>query len=263
MGYSPQGFYKSVKSDISAGINEELILDLVHKVRQQMPRLGVRKLLKCLKEDFNRLEKSVGRDKLFDILRKHELLIRRRKRWVKTTNSYHRFRIYKNKLKGKLLSSPNQAYVSDITYIRTGNSFSYLFLITDAYSRKIVGWSLSLSLGIEGGLEALKMAIKQSGGKEGIIHHSDRGIQYCSDDYVKLMKKAEMEISMTEENHCYENAIAERVNGILKDEFMLGETWSDFDSAKRAVKQTIEIYNCLRPHMSLQLCTPDQKHRAA
>ena len=141
--------------------------------------------------------------------------------------------------------------------------FVYLFLITDAYSRKIVGWDVSVSLGIEGGIKALRMAAKQSGGKQRIIHHSDRGIQYCCKEYVKLMTRYKMEISMTEENHCYENAIAERVNGILKDEYLLSETWKDYEQAKSAVAAEIKSYNCKRPHMSLQLCTPEQIHQAA
>lgn len=263
LGYSSQAYYQSLKAGTQRAVNEELIVKLVGEIRRQMPRIGTRKLLALLKGDLEKLEKSVGRDKFFDILRKHGLLIKPRKRWVKTTNSYHRFRVYKNKLKGKLLSGPNQAWVSDITYIRKRDGFSYLFLITDAYSRKIVGWYLSRSLGIEGAIKALKMALKQSGGNKGIIHHSDRGIQYCCNEYVRLMIKAEMEISMTEENHCYENGLAERVNGILKDEFLLSETWNSFESAQKVTNEAIRIYNSIRPHLSLELCTPDQIHGAA
>ena len=263
LGYSAQAYYKSLQSAIAASVREEMVLELVHEVRRQMPRIGTRKLLELLKEDLDQFEKSVGRDKLFDMLRKHGMLIRPRRRWTRTTNSYHRFHTYKNKLKDKWLSGPNQAWVSDITYIRQRDGFSYLFLITDAYSRKIVGWELSESLGIEGAVKALKMAFNQSGGQKGVIHHSDRGIQYCCKEYVDLMKKVEMEISMTEENHCYENAIAERVNGILKDEFLLGETWNSFESALKATREAIRTYNGLRPHLSLQLSTPDQIHLAA
>lgn len=226
-----------------------------------MSRIGGKKLYRLIYKDLQQIDYPVGRDKFFDVLRKHDLLVKRRKRYEKTTNSYHRFYKYKNRLKNRLLTGPDQAYVSDITYIRTGLKFVYLFLITDAYSRKIVGWDLSHSLGIEGGLKALEMAIRQSKGKRGVIHHSDRGIQYCCNEYVDSMNKHQMEISMTEENHCYENAIAERVNGILKDEFLLGETWTDFEQAKRAVTEAIDTYNNFRPHMSLDYCTPGKVHQ--
>jgi len=209
------------------------------------------------------LEESIGRDKFFDILRENELLVKRRKRYEKTTDSYHRFRKYKNKLKGRKPTKPNQAFVSDITYIRTRRRFVYLFLITDAYSRMIVGWHLSGSLGIEGALKALKMAIRQCPHPKGVIHHSDKGIQYCCKEYVQLLRKNRMEVSMTEANHCYENAMAERVNGILKDEFLLSEEMPDFATTQKAVEQAIESYNTLRPHWSLNLNIPQAIHMAA
>jgi len=171
--------------------------------------------------------------------------------------------VYKNVLKHRLLTASNQAWVSDITYLRVKGGFVYLFLITDAYSRKITGWSVSDGLAIEGAVAALKMAIKQCSQTKGIIHHSDRGIQYCSKEYVGLLKKCDMIISMTEENHCYENATAERVNGILKEEFMLDAEFANASIAQRAVKQVIETYNTKRPHWSLKLCTPQQAHQAA
>lgn len=171
--------------------------------------------------------------------------------------------MYKNAFKSRILTAPHQALVSDITYLRTGKSFVYLALITDAYSRKITGWSLSDSLSIEGAMAALKMAVKQLPAKEGIIHHSDRGIQYCSNGYVALLNKYKMTISMTEENHCYENAMAERVNGILKEEFLLDTVFADKSTALKSVKEAIASYNNLRPHWSLKLCTPQQIHQAA
>ncbi len=242
---------------------DKQILYHIHRIRSKMPRIGGKKLYRLMYKDVQKMDRPLGRDKFFDILRKHNLLVKRRKRYEKTTNSYHRFHTYKNKLKTRVLTGPDQAYVSDITYIRTGLKFVYLFLITDAYSRKIVGWDLSAHLGIEGGIKSLTMALRQSKGKRGIIHHSDRGIQYCCKEYVRLMKKYHMEISMTEENHCYENAIAERINGILKDEFLLGENWSDIGQAKKVVREAIDTYNSLRPHMSLEFCTPNEIHRAA
>lgn len=216
-----------------------------------------------LQNDLHKIDAGLGRDKFFDILRSRKLLVKRRKKYVYTTDSFHRFKVYKNALKNKTLTAPNQAFVSDITYLRIKDEFVYLFLITDAYSRKISGWSLSDSLSIEGAIDALKMAIKQCKQTEGIIHHSDRGIQYCSNAYVALLNKHKMTISMTEENHCYENAMAERVNGILKEEFMLDSEFADQSMALKAVKEAIETYNTRRPHWSLNLCTPQQIHQAA
>lgn len=241
---------------------EDVVIKLVQEIRRYQPRIGGKKLYKLLKDDLGRLN-TIGRDKFFDILRERRLLVERRKKYVTTTDSYHRFHKYNNKLKGKLLTGPNQAYVNDITYLRAGESFVYLFLQTDAYSRMITGWDLSDSLAIEGAIKALKMTIKQCETTKGAIHHSDRGIQYCSNEYVKLLKKHKMEISMTEENHCYENATAERVNGILKDEFLLDEKFVNKQMAFKAVKEAITTYNTRRPHWSLDLCTPQQIHQAA
>ena len=162
-----------------------------------------------------------------------------------------------------MLTAANQAWVSDITYLRVNKDFVYLFLITDAYSRKITGWSLSDSLAIKGATEALKMAIKQCPQTNGVIHHSDRGIQYCCKEYVQLLKNNNMIISMTEENHCYENSVAERVNGILKGEFLLDEKFQNKEIALKAVKEAINTYNTKRPHWSLSLFTPEQVHKAA
>jgi putative transposase len=216
-----------------------------------------------LRGDLDQVEGNIGRDKFFDILRKHGLLVKRRKKYVSTTDSYHRFHKYKNKFKGRVLTGPNQAYVSDITYLRTYEGFVYLFLQTDAWSRMITGWDLSDSLAIDGAIKALQMTMKQCIKPEGAIHHSDRGIQYCSKEYVEILKRHKIEISMTEENHCYENAIAERVNGILKAEFLLDEKFANKDLALKAVKEAIESYNSRRPHWSLNLFTPMQIHEVA
>lgn len=211
----------------------------------------------------HKIDPGLGRDKFFDILRKKKLLVKRRKKYVYTTDSFHRFRVYKNALKNKSLTRANQAWVSDITYLRVEGGFAYLFLITDAYSRKIIGWSLSDSLAIEGAIIALRMALKQCAETKGIIHHSDRGIQYCSKEYVALLTKSSITISMTEENHCYENSKAERVNGILKEEFLLDSEFADKKVALKAVGEAIGTYNKKRPHWSLKLCTPEQVHLAA
>ena len=245
------------------GLREDMVIKLVQDIRCYQPKIGGKKLYKLLKTDLDKLEGSIGRDKFFDILRKRGLLVKRRKKYVTTTDSWHRFHKYKNKLKGRLLTKANQGYASDITYLRTRKGFVYLFLQTDVYSRMITGWHLSDSLAIDGAIRALQMTIKQCPQTKGAIHHSDRGIQYCCKEYIKILKRHKMEISMTEENHCYENAMAERVNGILKEEFLLDETFANKAQALKAVKEAIESYNNRRPHWSLNLCTPMQIHEVA
>tara|TARA_B110001454_G_scaffold178538_1_gene171405 strand:- start:47 stop:625 length:579 start_codon:yes stop_codon:yes gene_type:complete len=185
------------------------------------------------------------------------MLVKRKRASFKTTNSYHHFHKHNNLIKDLKITAPNQVWVSDITYIRTINGFCYLALITDLYSRKIVGYDISDSLELTGCLRALKSAFRKAKPKENLIHHSDRGIQYCSKQYVNELAKRNMKISMTEENHCYENAVAERVNGILKDEFYLDQCFSNTRTAKVATKNAIEIYNNKRLHLSLGLKTPN------
>ena len=258
-GISRSGYYASCKRETKTVLEETIVLGLVHEVRHIMPRIGVKKLYSMLEQDLHSIGK-IGRDKLFDILRKNNLLVKRKKSYTRTTDSYHRFYKYKNLLYDKTLIRSNECYVSDITYLRTDIGFVYLFLITDAYSRKIVGWDLSNSLAIEGGLKALRMALRQRKGSNPLIHHSDRGIQYCATDYVNKLNKHNVDISMTEENHCYENSLAERVNGILKDEFLLDSTFKNYDQALRAVEQSVKTYNELRPHWSLDLKTPNEVH---
>ena len=263
MGYSRSGYYKSLKTGSATGLREDLIVELVQDIRHYQPKIGGKKLYKLLKAEIGKLQGSMGRDKFFDILRNRGLLVKRKKKYVRTTESWHYYHKYKNRLKQKQLTGPHQAYVSDITYLRTKEGFVYLFLQTDAYSRMITGWHLSGSLAIEGALQALKMTLKQCPDTLDVIHHSDRGIQYCCKQYVEILNKHKMVISMTEENHCYENAMAERVNGILKDEFLLDEEFTDKASALKAVKQAIQTYNTRRPHWSLNLSTPWQLHMAA
>lgn len=235
-------------------------MELVLEVRRKQPRIGSRKLYHILQNDLQLIGK-IGRDKFISILRKSDLLVSPKKNYTRTTDSYHRFHKYNNLLYDKTIRRPNECWVSDITYIRTDNGFVYLFLITDDYSRKIVGWDVSNSLSIEGGIRALKMAIKQRDNPAlALIHHSDRGIQYCSKAYVELLKKHKINISMTEQNHCYENAKAERVNGILKNEFLLDSTFRDYNMAQKAVRESIKTYNEHRPHWSLNLQTPSQVH---
>jgi putative transposase len=227
-----------------------------------MPRVGGRKLYWLLKPKFEQLEESIGRDKFFDLLRRNKLLVKRKKRYARTTNSYHRFHKHRNLIKHIKITGPNKVYASDITYMRVKGRFIYLALITDMYSRKIVGWNLSDSLAIEGAVKALKMALRQCPDPSELIHHSDRGIQYCSHAYTGILESNNVRISMTEENHCYENALAERVNGILKDEFLLDQEFKEEKIAYKAVKQAIKNYNGYRPHQSLEYFTPDMVHKA-
>lgn len=233
------------------------VLDLVKEERIKQSRVGTVKLYKALKGTFESSGLKVGRDKLNDILREHNMLIKRKRASCKTTDSYHRFHTYKNLVKDMVVTAPNQVWVSDITYIRTINGFCYLALITDMYSRKIVGYDISDSLELAGCLRALKRALRTARPAVGLVHHSDRGIQYCSNQYVDELKKREIKISMTEENHCYENAIAERVNGILKDEFYLDQTFFSKKAASNATDNAINIYNHKRLHISLGYKTPN------
>ena len=282
---SRSGYYKAVGRTDKKLLNDQLILSMVHDIRRHHPRIGGKKLYRLLKADLHHAGIKIGRDKFFELLANKGMLVKRRRKYVCTTDSYHRFRVYRNLLKHQPLQKAHQGWVSDITYIRQGRDFRYLFLITDSlpdityirqgrdfrylflitdsFSRKIVGWSLSESLAIPGAISALKMAIKQCPDTEGVIHHSDRGIQYCSKGYTELLKNAGIRISMTEENHCYENATAERVNGILKQEYGLDETFASASLLVKAVREAIWSYNMERPHWSLNLATPEQIHQAA
>ena len=239
------------------------VLHIVKKRRKSLPREGVRKLMKSLNNHFNKQGLKVGRDTLFNILRKHNMLTLRKKYSCRTTNSYHRFYKYNNIIKNIKITKPNQVWASDITYIRTVRGFCYLALITDMYSRKIVGYDLSDSLELKGCVRALNKALYQAKDTKGLIHHSDRGIQYCSNIYTQILKRKKIDISMTEENHCYENALAERVNGILKDEFYMDQTFTNTAHAKRAVKNAIKLYNEIRLHLSLNFKTPNMVYKVS
>jgi transposase InsO family protein len=240
---------------------EQQIIEIVRERRKSLPREGVRKLTKSLDNEFKKAKLKVGRDTLFNVLRKHNMLTHRKKTSARTTNSYHRFYKYNNIIRDMKITRANQVWVSDITYIRTINGFCYLALITDVHSRKIVGYDLSDRLELKGCVRALNKAIYQAKNINGLIHHSDRGIQYCSNVYTQILKKKKIDISMTEENHCYENAMAERVNGILKDEFYLDQTFDNVAHAKRATKNAINLYNEIRLHLSLDFKTPNMVYK--
>jgi putative transposase len=213
--------------------------------------------MKSLNQEFIKTNLNVGRDPLFKVLRKYKMLTLRKKSGARTTNSYHRFYKYNNSIKDIEINRPSQVWASDIAYIRTVKGFCYLALITDMYCRKIVGYDLSDSLELKRCVRALNKAIYQAKNINRLIHHSDRGIQYCSNVYTQIFKRKKIDISMTEENHCYENAIAKRVNGILKDEFYLDQTFANVAHAKRAAKNAINLYNEVRLHLSLDYKTPN------
>ncbi len=213
--------------------------------------------MKSLNQEFIKANLNVGRDALFKVLRKYKMLTLRKKSGARTTNSYHRFHKYNNNIKGIEITRPNRIWASDITYIRTVKGFCYLALISDMYSTKIVGYDLSDSLELKGCVRALNKAIYEAKNINRLVHHSDRGIQYCSNVYTQILKRKKIDISMTEENHCYENAMAERVNGILKDEFYLDQTFANVAHAKRAAKNAINLYNEVRLHLSLDYKTPN------
>lgn len=259
---SRQAFYKYRQHRITEELEKEIILDLVKEIRHKLPRVGGRKLYHMLQQDFNRLPSKPGRDKFFDILRQNGLLVQRTKRYAKTTQSYHRFRVYTNLIKHRTVSKANEVFVADITYIRLKDRFCYLFLVTDVYSRKIVGYKLTNGLGVQGALQAIAMALHGAVHTRGSIHHSDRGFQYCCDEYVDLLQSHGVELSMGEVGNPYDNAIAERVNGILKTEFFLNATFANEKSAAQATTEAVALYNDLRPHMSIGYLTPSVKYAA-
>lgn len=259
-GKSKQGFYKHQKHQYKQQSEQSIVLEAVRRIRKKMPRLGTRKLLvKLLDQGL-----QIGRDALFALLKKHFLLVRRKGRGVRTTHSFHRYKKYPNLIRSIHLRGRSQLWVSDITYIETDQGFAYLFLITDAYSRKIIGFKVADSLEAKHAVEALRMAISglQSAADQ-LIHHSDRGVQYCCNEYVKILNKSSIQISMTENGDPLENAIAERVNGILKVEWIYDQRLKNLTQAKGYIKQIIGIYNSQRPHASIEMLTPDQAHLRA
>lgn len=229
-----------------------------------MPMLGTRKLLFLLSPELKKHGIKMGRDQLFDLLRFHGLLMRRRRYGIRTTNSHHWLKKYPNLTVGLLPTAAEQLWVSDITYIRTKQGFSYLSLITDAYSRKIMGYALHETLEATGCLKALSMAISQrqsaAPSASSLIHHSDRGVQYCCAEYIELLMKENISISMTQNGSPYENALAERINGILKHEFRCDQIYDSQQEARRSIYGAIGVYNQKWPHGSLDYFTPEQAH---
>jgi putative transposase len=261
--FQRDAYYKYKARKVKSDEKSAKILNMVKARRVELPREGCRKLHESLGESFEKQGLKIGRDCLLDLLRKHGMLVYKKRSFVKTTDSNHPFHKYKNMIKDLYVTGINQVWVSDITYIRLVKGHCYLALITDVYSRKIVGFDVSDSLELAGCLRALKMALKTLPRKHKLIHHSDRGSQYCSYAYTDELKEHKVRISMTEENHCYENAMAERVNGILKDEFYLDQCFDCLDFAAFACKNAIKLYNTKRLHLSLNYRTPEQVYRSA
>lgn len=261
LGYSKQAYYKSKTNQQKKNCYYTMAKQKVLAVRKQLPRLGTRKLYHLLAGDFKKEHIVVGRDKLFSILGEEQLLIVKKKRFTKTTDSRHWMHKYPNLIKGLQLINPEQIWVADITWLNIKNDYCYLHLITDAYSKKIMGYEVSDNLAATNTIKALEMALKNRNYTTPLIHHSDRGLQYCSAGYTKLLMDNNINISMTQDGSPYDNAIAERVNGILKDEFGLDDTFENMKQARTEAKQSIDLYNTLRPHLSNKMLTPNEMHK--
>lgn len=262
-GKTRQAHYKQQWAEDSLVMKNAIIIKRVKEIRTDMPRIGTRKLHFLLTATLEQHDIQIGRDKLFDLLSDYGMLVRKRKRKkVYTTDSNHPFRKYPNLIRELQVIHPNQLWVSDITYIPLLKKFGYLSLVTDAYSRKIVGYCFYPTLEKEGPLSALKMALTgtQLVYKQ-MIHHSDRGLQYCCADYISLLRVNNILISMTEMGDPYENAIAERINGILKTEFNLDTPFKTFNDALETIDRVIRVYNEQRPHASCNYLTPSQAHQ--
>ncbi len=262
-GMSRQNLYKARRRRSRAVADQGLIEELVRAERRVQPRLGARKLYHLLKPELSAAQVEMGRDRFFEVLGEKGLLLERLPKAPRTTNSRHCLPVFTNLLKDRILTGPNQGWVGDITYVRTDEGYLYLSLITDAWSRKIVGWHAGDTLETEGCLAALGQALAERPAGHHPVHHSDRGCQYCSHVYTGALREAGLEISMTEELHCYENALAERVNGILKQEYYLSSGFRTKAQALKAIEEAVWLYNTRRPHTALKYQTPEVAHRAA
>lgn len=259
-GITPQAYYQKRRRHRQRDSDVAFVVAHVNEIRTQHTRIGGRKLYRRLEKLLQWLR--IGRDKFFDLLRDHGLLIRPRRRRTWTTDSKHPHQVYPNLIKKLSPTRAGQVFQSDITYVRLRDGFVFVSLVTDAFSRKIVGWALRPSLHADGPIEALKAALKQRSKKSlPLIHHSDQGIQYCAQAYTDILKAHEVQISMSEKGKPYQNAIAERVNGILKHEYGLADTFASIEEARRALEQAVRLYNTDRPHLSLDHRTPDQVHQ--
>lgn len=259
LGYSKQAYYKSLRSSNEEEGRERYILSIVEEIRRDLPRLGVFKLWKML----NANGLIVGRDWLFRLLQRHDLLVKMKKYRVVTTDSRAWRRQYPNLVKGLRVERANQVWVSDITYLPTGKGFVYLSLVTDVYSRRIMGWEVHPTLDSSGPVKALYRALENGDvdTRQGLIHHSDRGGQYCSSVYTGILKLHRVGISMTQDGSPYDNAITERVNGILKREWLNDIHLKDIDDASKHVGRVIRLYNEKRPHLAVRGLVPERAYK--
>lgn len=260
-GMSRQNYYKARRFRQRQQVDEDLVIELVKQERRLQPRLGARKLLFLLQSVLDEARVSIGRDRFFGLLARHDLLVARKPSWPKTTNSRHSLPVFLNLIKELKLTGPNQAWASDVTYIRTEEGFVFASLITDMYSRKVVGFHVGDTLESIGCQLALKAALAELPVDSFPVHHSDRGCQYCCHEYVNLLRSRGLSISMTQQAHCYENALAERLNGILKQEYEMDRTFQTKAQAFGALAEAVVLYNTRRPHLSLNYQTPEQAHR--
>ena|ERR1044072_3206756 len=263
LGITRQAYYQHFWNSEFVKVEEQLILQQVLAIRKDHRSMGGRKLYELLQPFLHEHQIKMGRDALFDLLASNKLLIRRRPRRVFTTNSFHWLRKFPNLIREYQPVAPNKLWVSDITYLKTNAGFLYISFITDVFSHKIVGYHVAPTLDAIETLEALKMAlasIDQSIPVD-LIHHSDRGIQYCSSEYVTLLQNHNIKISMTENGDPLENAVAERINGILKEEYLHHYKLGNLDQAKETLKASVELYNKKRPHWSIGLLTPNSVHQ--
>ena len=262
LGMSRQNFYAHKKQRERKKVDGELVAELVKQERQVQPRLGTRKLYHLLKGEFQKAGVRMGRDRLFEELRKRGLLLEPlRAPYPRTTQSYHNLPVFRNLIKGREVRSPNEVWVSDLSYLRTEEGCLYLALITDKYSRKIVGYHVGDTLEAVGCVRALEAALQELPKGSNPIHHSDQGSQYCCHEYVNRLQERGLGISMTEQDHCAENALAERMNGILKQEYGLGFEFGTKEAARRAVREAVWLYNTRRPHTALDYQVPEEVHR--
>jgi len=266
MGVSRQAYYQGRQRSEQRSARAEVVVELVKQKRLRQPRLGTRKLHHLLQGPLKQAGATLGRDAMFDVLRHARMLVATRRAYHKTTNSHHRFRRHPNLVKAGpdqiQVTRSEQLWVADITYLPTAERAVYLSLVTDAHSRKIVGWHVHASLQTEEVAQAMRMALRGRQTSQELVHHSDRGIQYCSTHYQELHRRHGIRCSMTDGYDCYQNALAERVNGILKGELLLSRP-ADLEQARRMVGESIQIYNAERPHLSLKMQTPDAVHRAS
>ena len=261
MKISRQGYYQTAGKRLRTRQSHRQVLEQIRAIRKRHKNMGGKKLHAKVKPNMAELGIKLGRDKFFDLLRDQDLLVKYRKRYVKTTQSKHLFYKYPNLVQVMDINRSEQVFVSDITYIRTKQGFMYLFLVTDAYSKQIMGWELSDNMKAINAIQALKMAVKNRKYPDReLIHHSDRGLQYCSPAYIDILEKNKIRISMTSKYDPYENAVAERVNGILKREYEIGDGFLGTKDAMHEIKYAIWLYNTDRPHLSCKGLVPAEAH---